>query len=323
MKTKRRIHSILISSLTLLFCSFMMVSSASGAELNQDTPPDTPGEKKQVLQSEAFKPNDNGTMAPAAVSDATLLSTDFEISAGYSPGFNTGYCYQNGWTAFSASSNEGQVSNLNPFSGNQHLRLANDPSLPVDTLVGCFSPIASPQVVGPAWMEVTVSISDLFGADYYVLVQSPSQGLITAYVNFDWLGNIWVADDLGSGGQWVNTGQAWNVGTPSFLRIQIDPVADQIDYYYDGALIYTGQIWAGSTFEQVIFFHDNWNYGDVGDFDFLQVESGTYPTAVNLGSFQAESITDLPIWAIRAGLITLLIPFGLIVRKRSASMANA
>jgi hypothetical protein len=300
-----------------------MVSTAFGAELKQEAPPETPEGKEKVLQSEALLPSEDDSTAPAAVTDATLLSTDFEISAGISPGFTTGYCYQNSWTAFSTSSNQGQVSNINPFSGDQHLRLGYDSSVPRNNFIGCFSPVASPQVPGPAWMEVTVSISGRYGADYYVVVQSSSEDLITAYVNFDWLGNIWVADDLGSGGVWVDTGQAWNIGTQTLLRIQIDPTANRIDYYYDGALIYIGQVWAGSTFEQVVLFHDNWNTEDVGDFDFLQVNSGTYPTAVNLVSFQGESVTDLPVWTIRAALITLLIPLALIVRKRSVSLTDA
>lgn len=245
--------------LVFLLVLFLVVTTQSLADGERG--------KENRLSSVAIVPGDR-PVPSAMPMDVTTLTTDFEAAEGFSPG----YCAQNGWTAFTVSNIEGHISTVNPSSGVQHLRVGYDQALGNGTLVGCFSPNIGPQSVEPVWMEVDVAISGDGGADYFVNPQSPTQGYTTARVVFDWLGNIWIGDDPGSGFQMVDTGIAWNIGPYTTLRIEVDPDANTIKYYYGGDLIYTGVVFAGTTIEQVVLYHDNWNLADWGDFDNLVVD---------------------------------------------------
>lgn len=253
---------------------------------------------------------------PKGPLDVTDLSTDFEAAEGAPPGFAPGYCAQNGWTAFTDSTVEGQISAANPYNGAQHLRVAKDPALPENTNVGCFSPDIGPKPVQPNSLSIYVAISADGGADYFVVGQAPSQGLATAYFRFFYLGDIVVADDLGAGAVWVDTGADWTVGPYVRVDMVVDPGANTIRYYYGGALIYTGVAWAGTTIEQVVLFSDNWNVGDVGDFDTLQVQHD--PTSISLASFESRPAAAWFPWAGLAGL-GLVAGVGLAVSRRRRS----
>ncbi|MFQ5423376.1 MAG: PEP-CTERM sorting domain-containing protein [Phycisphaerae bacterium] len=194
------------------------------------------------------------------------LVTGFEPSEGFLVGPVGG---QMGWTTFNASTTEGHVDALNPMGGSQHLRIDHDPASPNGTSIGAFSPNLGALPVGPSSLTVDVAISAAGGADYDIVVQAPSQGFLSARVKFSWQGHILVLDNPGTGLSFVDTGVTWNVGTYTNLTINIDPVANTIDYSYGGTPIYSGVagVFAGTTMEQVVLFSDNWNLTDVGDFD--------------------------------------------------------
>ncbi len=305
---------IFVFAAILLFISgFMIVPAASGAEVFQ-----TPPGKDIPVSTTALTPGGENLISPMVPMDISMLTTDFEGTEGAPPGFSPGYCEQNGWTAFAASTVQGQISSANPSSGDQHIRIAEDPSLGLGTSVGCFSPDIGAQTIGPTWMEVDVAISDTGGADYHIVPQAPSQGSLTARVNFEFWGNIWILDRIGGNLQFVDTGTAWNVGPYTTLRIEVNPGANTIDYYYGGALIYSSAsgVFAGTTIEQVVLFHDNWNFGDVGDFDNLRVYSGSHPTSIDLVKMQSLSTDAVPFWVLFVPLAGILIPIFLIRRRK-------
>src|SRR6185369_8146952 len=99
-----------------------------------------------------------------------------------------------------------------------------------------------------------------------------SQGLLTAEIDLSWTGDIYVRDNQGSGVQWYDTGSNWVIGSYKTVSIEVDATANTIKYYYDASLIYTGVVWAGTSVEQAIFFDDNYNVSDVGDYDNLAIQ---------------------------------------------------
>ena len=162
---------------------------------------------------------------------------------------------------------------VNPYAGEQHLRISHDPGNPTGTLTGGFSPDLGPQNDDPVSVSVMVAIGATGGADYDVVPQAPSQGFLTARVNFSYLGDIRVLDDLGSGLAFIDTGVVWVPGGYKDLTIDIDAGGNTIDYSYDGSLIYSSVagIFAGTRVEQVVLISDNWHVDDLGDFDNLVI----------------------------------------------------
>jgi hypothetical protein len=211
------------------------------------------------------------TPAGNATPRALPYATGFEAAEGFAPGYIGG---QAGWTTFASSTAQGTVAAANPYAGAQHMRIANDPALTPGSLTGGFSPTQGTLGVGHYVTSMQVNVSAGGGANYGVVVQAPSQGFLSARLEFDWLGNIVLLDDTGAGLQWVDTGFAWTPGVYKNLTIDIDSVADAIKYYYDGSLFYTGVagVFAGTSAEQVVLYSDNYqNPGEIGDFDAVSI----------------------------------------------------
>ena len=215
--------------------------------------------------------DDRGTLTPL-----TDLATGFEAAEGFITSAN---CEQNGWTKFVASNTEGHIDTAHLATGSQHVRIAHDPTISNGTLTGCFSPDMGVQPAGPSTAQIAIAASDTGGADYDFVVQAPSQGFTTARIKFFYLGDILILDDNGSGGvAFFDSGVNWTVGPYRDIRIEVNAGANTIDYYYDGALIYQGSVYAGTAIEQVVLISDNFHITDVGDFDDLQVDNPGGPT---------------------------------------------
>ena len=137
--------------------------------------------------------------------------------------------------------------------------------------VGAFSPALGTHPAGHYVVATDVAIGATGGADNLVSVQSNSQGATTAVVDFGYLGSIYVKDNKGAGVQFYDTGADWTTGAYKTLTIDINASANTIKYYYNGALIYTGVVWGGTSAEQVILYSDNYNVSDVADFDNLSI----------------------------------------------------
>ena len=214
--------------------------------------------------------------ARGALTPLTNLVTGFEAVEGFTSGAN---CAQNGWTKFVASNTEGHVDTANPAIGSQHISIAEDPGIPNGTLTGCFSPNLGVQLPGSSTAQIAIAVSGSGGADYDFVVQAPSQGFITARIKFSYLGDILILDDNGSGGAaFFDSGTNWDTGPYRELRVEVNPSANRIDYYYHGNLIYQGVVYAGTAVEQVVFISDNFHTTDIGDFDNLQVDNPEGPT---------------------------------------------
>lgn len=240
-----------------------------------------------VTSSAADKVRDVSTAAiigpETEVREAPLVAENwgFESGEGFTPGF---IASQVGWTAFSASLVEGHIDTANPYTGTQNLRISLDAAVAAGTIVGAFSPVVADTVVDASSVQVYVNIGATGGADYDVVPQSPTQAMLTARVNFSYLGDINVLDDVGAGLAFEDTGADWVPGVYTLLQIDVDPVGNTIDYYYGGALIYSSVagIVAATIVEQVVLLSDNWNVTESGDFDDLMIERGDVPVELQV-----------------------------------------
>lgn len=224
-----------------------------------------------ALADKTYSTDITALQAPSTyIQRAATFGAGFEAAEGYAPGNILG---QQGWTVFSGDTNQ-VISTANPLSGAQHYRNQKEPGFSSGTLIGAFSPDQGPSTIEPQSMSVDINISAIGGADYDVVPQAPSQSFLTARVKFNWLGNIYVLDDLGLGLGYVDTGVPWVAGVYKNLTVDMDPGADSIDYWYDGSLIYSSVagVFAGTAIEQVVLLSDNFqNAGEAGDFDNLTI----------------------------------------------------
>ncbi|MDA1055054.1 MAG: hypothetical protein O3C40_31920 [Planctomycetota bacterium] len=230
----------------------------------------------QTLQQSAG----SGLIRPAGAEDNNLLVTGFEAAEGFSTGFIGS---QSGWSFAADNTVQPIISAVNPQSGSQQLRIEHDPALG-EVSVGAFSPNLGTLAAGHYSLSVDVAISATGGAAHYVIAQAPSQSLKSAEVLFWYSGDIYVLDDPGGGLQYVDTGANWTVGSYENLIIDVDANANTINYSYAGVPIYTGVVWGGTSFEQVILRGNNRNDLAIADFDNLVVQdlSGDLPNLLPL-----------------------------------------
>lgn len=191
---------------------------------------------------------------------ATLLGTGFEA-----PGYVVGSLEpQNGWTSSGVNSPWQTVSTINPNTGAQHVRIVRDGAVAAGSSRIIFSPVWIAAANSPSQTKVMLFISNDGGSDYDVIGQAPSQAFISYRMKFSFAdtpttgpGTIFVLDDIGSGLEFVDTGVLWNQGVYTEVKIQFDPAAGEIRYFYGGVQIYTGIIIAGTAVEQFLVFNDN------------------------------------------------------------------
>ena len=229
------------------------------------------------VSSKALTPGDG---IQSVNTPSVIDNYDFEAGEGFAPGYLGG---QAGWTVFVGSAVQPIIDNSDPSSGLQHVQIAEDAVAGTGTLVGGFSPDLGPQTAGvESRVSVDVKITSDNGADYDVAGQAPSLALLTWRVKFSWLGGIEVLDDTGGGLGWEDTGSVWPVNTYFNLEVITNPGGSPgIEYYIDGTLIYSQVLMFGAdTIEQVVLIGDNWNAGEVANFDNLMIDTDyVAPTA--------------------------------------------
>ncbi|MDX2132899.1 MAG: hypothetical protein SFY69_12685 [Planctomycetota bacterium] len=180
------------------------------------------------------------------------LNEGFET---FAPGPISG---QNGWTTFAANGAAPVISSANPASGSQHLLLSAGPGS-TGSFNGAFSPDFGDFSNDFSSVSVDVLISNTGDQDAAIIGQAPSQALLTWRALLNFQGNILVLDDVGAGLAFVDTGADWTPGQYFNFRVDTNPAADTINYYYNNSLIYSSVsgVFAATAVEQVILFGDN------------------------------------------------------------------
>ncbi len=211
---------------------------------------------------EYFRSSGDATRAP--------VPDDFDSGSGYVVGPLAG---QVGWSTVGGSTTDPAISAANPAGGDQHLTLGGDGGLAPGTTIAAISP-THPTCACRNSVTFEFNVSAGRGADYYVQAQYSVDSTVLWVVNIDSLGNIWVND----GTSYWDTGVAWTPGTYGQLFVEIlvgskSRVVPMINVSYNGVPIFSRQIPGWGVFDEVVFFHDNWqNPGEVGDFDSLVVD---------------------------------------------------
>lgn len=215
-----------------------------------------------------------------------VYSTGFEAADGFAPGPVEP---QAGWTASGTNLPWASVDTANPAAGSQHLRVGFDTSVAAGTLRVSLGPNLGVVPAGPSISSADINISAAGGGSYTLIGQAPSQAFITFRVQF--FANdggsgagvpvIGILDDPDLGGPQPlafyladtdpnTTGtQGWTAG--SYKNLTVENNGTNLLYYYDGTLVYTGQIYAGTAVEQVGALSDNRQLQDVGDIDNFSV----------------------------------------------------
>lgn len=201
---------------------------------------------------------DVGTAQEGGIAGPANFSADFEA-----PNYALGSLEpQQGWSASGVDLPWQSVSNANPAGGAQHARYTFDNTVAAGTQRVSLGPGQGAQPAGNSLTNVKVNISNDQGASNSLIGQAPTQGFITWRVLFNLNdgftagtpGAIFVLDDPDLAGPaplaFYATGITWVEGAYADLRVSVRQDASQIDYYYNGVLIYVGQIFAGTSTEQ-------------------------------------------------------------------------
>ncbi len=220
-----------------------------------------------------------GTAAGAPDGVTFPYRTSFDASQGFVTGPLNG---QAGWTTFDATAAQPVVTNANPRTGAQHLRLTDTAAVPDATLTGGFSPnlgIANGQRTATSvWLSINdVTPGPNGGADYDVVGQETDpSGEISFRVKFQFSGDVVIADDVNHDGtlEFVDSGANWSPNAYNNLRVFHNPASNQIAYFLNNSLIYQSVdgIFAGDDVSQVVLASDNFfTAGESGDYDDLAV----------------------------------------------------
>lgn len=212
----------------------------------------------------------------------------FEASEGFEPGFIGG---QAGWSTFASNSTQPAITDENASDGDQSLELANHSGLGPGSNIGAFSPLFNIDD-DEIHFGFDVLIEATGGADYDIVVQSPAQELIMFRIKFDWEGDILVVDD-----GFVNTGTSWVPNEWVSVEVDVDRSANTMSYYYDGDLIYQGEVAFADIAEQIVILHDNFNEGEAGFVDNIRFDAdgGWMSTEVTSGVVAQGESMDIPL----------------------------
>ncbi|MCX7544563.1 LPXTG cell wall anchor domain-containing protein [Marinicella gelatinilytica] len=286
----------------LVFCFTTLSSHAISAE-------DSVHSAETVLLNSFVANNETKSDYPVEKGIAGAMMYFFEAGEGFSPGFLGG---QAGWLVLSGSTAQPIIDNSDPANGTQHMQLGQDSSLPAGTNIGGLSPDLGPQPAGnESRVFIDVKITAISGSSYTVFAQAPSTAQGTWNVSFDSTGNILVADNIGGGYVYIDSGMDWPVNTYFRLEVITNPGGlPGIDYYLNGNLFYSQVTMLFSDkVEQIAIYSDNNNSGEVANFDNLVIDNN-YGSGGPTGP--ATPVPSLSVF----GLILLSLALLLTVRRK-------
>lgn len=225
---------------------------------SQSIAPGQPGAQTgttPIVESTGFEEEDGWVPGWICGPDFEVVCVDDPDGAGDpeqtcgvdNPNPQTGWWLHNG----ARSCSEPHIATANPLEGKQHLRLALDPLLsdpsggPLECppplgecTVSAFSPLTGPHLIGQTTVSMEIATSNNFGSHLRIMPQSASEGSITALVDFDYYGFLYVYD--GGLNEYVYVDSGWPPNSVyRNLTIDIDPCEPALRYFYGGELIWT------------------------------------------------------------------------------------
>ena len=197
-----------------------------------------------------------------------LINTGFTESDGFAL---TSAAANNEWKSMNSLSDvEFEITNDNPSTGNNHLRMGRISSRDSGAGLGVESPFFGLRPYGSFELSFDISISAEDGAGYWVtLVDNRNQGAEVAAIHYSSNGGIFVAEVDQSGEQnFEYVGENWSPGVYNSVEISLDADAGEIQYYLDGMQIYTTSMLEGKAPGRMRLIHNNNQQpGEVVDLD--------------------------------------------------------
>jgi hypothetical protein len=202
----------------------------------------------------------------------TLFTANAQISFEESEGFTVGpLATQNGWGVSAAAPGSALISTDYANDGVNSLEILGLDGT-AHALVGAFSPVdvVTNNIITVSYDIYLTDISDA-ASDFFVGAQSPSQALLTSRERFTYTGTVMVVATDGTLA-YQDTGATFAVGQWYNMTAVHTFDAGTIEYYLDGELIYTGDVFGADNVEQMTFLNDN--YDSAAYFDNVQVVAG-------------------------------------------------
>lgn len=188
------------------------------------------------------------------------IETSFETGEGFTVGALNG---QNGWANTTGADANFSITTDQATDGTQSLQLI--PTNGQSNLVALGPTITSSADVVVFTVDAFIEAAPTGGenSDVQVITQSPSQELVTARVNFDFQGNVSVLDDDGTGTETLAFIPAGTFVRNAFFEFKIEHrfADNEILYYIDDSLIYTGEAFGATNVESAVFLFDNFESG--------------------------------------------------------------
>jgi len=199
--------------------------------------------------------------------NTVLLSTGFESEEGFNPGT---YIITQGWNTWHDSQNF-EIANDNPASGNNHLRIKFQEDTDYSVVVN--SPYFGPQPFGAFEFSVDLSFENMVSGDQYerldIILFDASSGRAAYVVFFN--GGIWVLDINDEGETFfTNSGQRYSTEGYENFMVVLNPDELTVDYYYGDLYLVSTPYINGKKFDSFRFYHWNDVPGTYVDIDNVQ-----------------------------------------------------
>ncbi len=183
------------------------------------------------------------------------LSISFESDEGFNLGEING---QNNWVSNPDLSPLITITDERSSDGDRSLHLQGDPngSIPGGNITGTLSPDIAFDGQVTSTVDVWIESGDeTTSSEFNLIAQSPSQGFLTSRVIF-FNGEILVLDTSSTNPEDLEFKMAGTYPEDQWfeLKIEYDFNAETIEYYIEDDLILTGDVYAGTNIEQIIFF---------------------------------------------------------------------
>lgn len=193
-----------------------------------------------------------GMLLAGVISAAATARSFTGFEEGFAPGPIAG---QQGWKSTYPSNylpTGMVVSNANPYAGSAHLRLAHSTEWSQQNLT-------SPELLPPTAQASTISMQLSLhspnpefgaGATYEFFGYGPGMQIAWAAV-FESPGSILISDAMTDGGGigMVYASTGWETDAYREFRVEMDPGAGQVRFYYAGALLHTGSTLLASSMQ--------------------------------------------------------------------------
>lgn len=227
------------------------------------------------------------------MANAQSVEYSFEASEGYTLG---NLHEQNNWSVMEPIISQVTIVDDKSTDGNNSLFIEglNSPFGDAQgnlVLVGAFSELLEIED-DVVTLEFDIYLTDTTDdendpSDFAFQLQSTEEGFITSRIVFNWQDDIRIVETGDSGPAFSTIGTFEREEWIS-VKIVHDFDADEIEYYINGVLIHTGDVWSAESVDQIVILFDNF-------------DSSAYIDNIKINAEEADCDHD-QLWLVGAGV---------------------